>query len=193
MKELNFSDAGQMSHLVWPVESDDVGVDSPALSILNDFTRSLPLVIGGNISISDAKADMKHQHTGFKCVVDEHEEFVGVVSLDDLSDEEIIKKVATGYDRAELSVSDFMCPKSTLRAMNYAQIEPMRVYTLLRALRGYNGHHCLIIDERSSAVRGLVAASDVVHKMGLPLDQWAASFADVWMCLSQRRPVYMSA
>lgn len=193
MKELNFSDAGRMSHLVWPVESDDVGVDAPALSVLTDFSRSLPLVIGGNIGISDAKADMKHQHTGFKCVVDEHEEFVGVVSLDDLRDEEIVKKVATGYDRAELSVSDFMCPKRTLRAMNYTQIEPMRVYTLLWALRSYHGHHCLVIDERSSAVRGLVAASDVVHKMGLPLDQWAASFVDVWMCLSQRHPAHLSA
>ena len=193
MKELNFCDAGRMSHLVWPADEQHVGVDSPALSVMTDFIRSLPLVIGSNLSIADARAEMKHQHTGFKCVVDEHEEFIGVVGLDDLSDQEIVKKVASGYDRSELSVSDFMCPKRALRAMNYGQLEPMRVYGLLWALRGCDAHHCLIIDDSGSAIRGLVAASDVVHRMGLPLDQWSASFVDVWMCLSQRHSAHKSA
>ncbi|ORE87053.1 signal transduction protein [Oceanococcus atlanticus] len=193
MKELKFSDAGHFNRLIWPDHGHAVGVDSAATSLMTDFARSLPMVIGGNIRIADARAEMKHQHTGFKCVVDEHDEFIGVVGLDDLNDQEVVKKVASGFERAELSVADFMCPKRALRAMSYVQIAPMRVYALLWALRGCDGHHCLVLDDDANAIRGLVAASDVVQRMGLPLDPWSASFVDIWMCLSQQHSSHRSA
>jgi len=186
MKNLSLHNVASVNHLTWPQAPQDVTIESPALMVVTDFSQHVPLVVNHQMRAVEAEAAMRRQHVRLKFVVDDHEEFLGVVGLEDLNDEEILKKVASGFERSELSVSDFMCPRRFLYALDYAELEQTQIHTLLEALGGYKRQHCLVVDGQPQRIRGIVSASDVARKIKLPLDlSVTVSFQRVWRVLNR--------
>lgn len=186
MKNLTLHNVGHVNHLVWPQAPRDTTVDSPALAVITDFGQYIPLVVNHDMRAVDTEAMMRRQHVRLKFVVDGQEEFLGVVGLEDLNDEEIVKKVANGFERSELSVLDFMCPRHLLYGLDYTELESTHVYALLYTLRDLERQHCLVFDTQSQKIRGIVSASDVARKIKLPLDlSVPVSFQRVWRVLNR--------
>ncbi len=170
MRSLPLYDVEQVDELVWPENYKEITLQSSALLALTDFKEHKPLVIEDSVSAHEAEQLMRHAHVHLKIVVDKEDHFLGIVSLSDICHQEIMKKVAGGFEHDELLVTDFMQPKTALKAISFADLEHATVGDLLETLKA-NGHrHCLVVDRENHKIRGVVSASDLVRMLKLKID-----------------------
>ncbi|MFT4731662.1 MAG: hypothetical protein ACI89W_000675 [Gammaproteobacteria bacterium] len=108
MKSLTLYNTESIDELVWPDENLSIPKNKRALSIVTDFRYNLPRVIGAN------------------------------VSLHDLSEENVLKKVNKCARRDELVVSDFMHSRESLKFFNYKDLVNASVNDVLETQR--NNH-----------------------------------------------------
>jgi CBS domain containing-hemolysin-like protein len=170
MKKLDFYSVDNVEALAWPTKPELISVDSSAIEVFTDFQANQPLVIDADTRALDAQKFMLQAHVRLKIVVDENNHFLGLISLDDLNSQEIIKHVSKGDNRDELIVTDFMRPKSELQAFNYAAIQKASIMDVIQALKETGQQHCLVVDFKENKIRGIISASDISRKLKLPLD-----------------------
>ncbi len=193
MRRLNLYRTDDVDRLTWPEVIQHVDLYSPALTVFTDFTVHKPLVVSHNMHAVDVEASMRRQHVRLKLVVDDYEAFLGVVSLEDLNEEEVLKRVAQGYDRHELVVTDFMRSKHAIHSLDYEEFENANICDLLKEVKSLDYQHCLVLDRKSQRVRGMVSASDVVRKLKLAMDLTRhATFANIYRTLHTAPQTLMS-
>ncbi len=175
-------------HLVHPEEYSDVRLDSPALALFTDFRRHDPLVIDGWTRAVDAERAMRESHTRLRLVVDHQGEFLGTITLDDLSERQVIRKVADGERREDILVTDLMTPRRALGALSFEDLQRASVRHVIETLNSHGERHCLVVDFAHHAIRGLIAASDVARRlhMSLHLDP-APTFATIFAVVHDGR------
>jgi CBS domain containing-hemolysin-like protein len=156
--------------LVWPEEQNSVPANTPALNILTDFRQHRPRVIDSNVKALELENLMKSSHVKMKLVLDSHEKFIGIVSLYDLSEENILKKVNKSTPRNELVVSDFMHSRGTLKSFDYADLAKATVEDVLETQKHNHQQHCLVIDREQHEIRGLISARDVARLINRSVD-----------------------
>jgi CBS domain-containing protein len=169
MKTLNLLAIDQIDHLARPEEMEPLTYESAALCIFTDFRDNQPFVIDASSPAIEAESLMIKAHVKLKIVVNHEDEFLGVVSLADISNENIIRHVAEGLSREEVRVGDLMQPKASLKAFAYSQIEHATVADVMAALQLNGLQHCLIVDTDQHVIRGLISASDIARKLKIPL------------------------
>lgn len=181
MKNLQFYEAVDIDRLVWPTSYHFISMQTSAMAVFNDFKQSRPTLIAPDVTAIEAERLMRAEHVTIKMVMDEQDRFIGVVCLDDLDSQEVLKMVANGYQRAELRVRDFMRPKAGLRSFDYAELEQATIKDVIDALQNSGQQYCLVVDRDNHAVRGIISASDLAEKIRLPLDiQNRSSFVNVF-------------
>ena len=102
MKTLALYAVEAIDHLVQPADFDDTTLSSPALSVVTDFKHSLPNMISATSSASDALEMMQQEQSKLKLVVDNDGEMVGLLHLEQLSDQAIMRRVAFGDSRDDI-------------------------------------------------------------------------------------------
>ncbi|PKI02005.1 CBS domain-containing protein [Glaciecola sp. 33A] len=170
MKNLTLYNTESIDELVWPDENISISKNTPALSILTDFHHNLPRVIGTNVKAIDVEAMMKRAHVRMKLVVDDNNKFVGLIGLQDLSEENVLKKVNKNTHRDELLVSDFMHPRESLKCFDYEELTNASVSDVLETQRNNHQQHCLVIDRERHQIRGLISARDVARLINRSFD-----------------------
>jgi len=163
MKNLTLYNTESIDKLVWPDENVSISKNTPALSIFTDFRYNLPRVIGANVKAVDVEEMMKRAHVKMKLVVDTNNNFVGLVGLHDLSEENVLKKVNKSTRREELLVSDFMHSRESLKCFEYKELIHASVSDVLETQRNNHQQHCLVIDRERHEIRGLISARDVAR------------------------------
>ncbi|MEP2617208.1 MAG: CBS domain-containing protein [Marinomonas sp.] len=176
MKTLTYVSTKSVNDLTWPAVSEDITIYSPALSVFTDFDKAGPRVIEANTRADVLVKLMKKEHVRMKIVVDEDNHFVGIISLEDLSEDALIKMVAEGYQRSELMVADLMRPKEDLLALSYASLKNSDIESLLYSQRENPLQHLLVIDENTKTIRGLISSNDIVRQLRLDVDVAFSSF-----------------
>lgn len=181
MKNLHFYEAIDVDRLVWPSDYHFISMQTSAMAVFTDFKQNQPTLIAADVPAVEAERLMRTEHVTTRMVVDEQDRFLGVVCLDDLDSQEVLKMVANGYQRSELRVSDFMRPKAALRSFDYAELEQATIKDVIEALQYSGQQHCLVVDRDNHAVRGIISAKDLAEKIQLPLDvQNRSSFVNVF-------------
>lgn len=170
VKKLTLVDAKSVQRLAWPESGGEIDLDSPALRVFTDFLTTKPLILESAVSAVDAEKLMLTAHVRMKIVVDEDANFLGIVSLEDLNSHEFIVKIAQGDKREELSIVDFMKPKSRLKGFQYAELSNASIRDVVMALKDSDQQHCIVIDSEQRRIRGIISASDVVRKLRLPIN-----------------------
>jgi CBS domain containing-hemolysin-like protein len=170
MRSLPLYNVEQVDELVWPENYKEITLHSSALLALTDFKEQKPLVIEETVKAHEAEQLMRHAHVHLKIVVDKEDKFVGIVSLADICHQEIMKKVASGFELDELLVTDFMISKADLKAIDYADLEHASVGDLLETLKSNGQRHCLVVEREAHKIRGVVSASDLVRMLKLKID-----------------------
>ncbi|WOD07357.1 CBS domain-containing protein [Marinomonas sp. GJ51-6] len=176
MKTLTYVSTKSVNDLTWPAVSEDITIYSPALSVFTDFDKAGSRVIEANTRADVLVKLMKKEHVRMKIVVDEDNHFVGIISLEDLSEDALIKMVAEGYQRSELMVADLMRPKEELLALSYASLKNSDIESLLYSQRENPLQHLLVIDENTKTIRGLISSNDIVRQLRLDVDVAFSSF-----------------
>jgi CBS domain containing-hemolysin-like protein len=170
MKTLSLYNTESIDTLVWPAEEYALSTKTPALSILTDFRQHTPRVIDASVRAIDLEQHMKASHVKMKIVLDAKEKFIGIVSLNDLSEENILKKIDKNTTRAELLVSDFMHKRETLKCFDYNELSKATVGDVLEAQKNNHQQHCLVIDRERHEIRGLISARDVARLVKRSVD-----------------------
>lgn len=165
MKAIALYEADQIHHLVWPENVQQLTLKSPADAVFTDFLHHQPLVLGSDTLAVEAEQIMRRSHVRLEIVLNCRQEFVGVVALEDLSESEIIKKVAMGLPRDELRVADMMRRRQQLRVFDYQDLVRMTVADVLEVLKQYGHQHCLVGEREPQLIRGILSASDVARKL----------------------------
>lgn len=190
MKKLELHNASNISKIATPKDYVPVDLFSSATTILTDFNTQLPLMIDANSCATEVEFLMKKEHVRLKLVVDEQENFVGIITLRDLNSQEIIKKVATGFKRDEFRVHEFMIPSSNISVLDADDIKDSTIKDVVYSLSNYDEQHILVIDHDSKELIGLVSCSDIIRKLKLPLRvDDNNSFKDVFNLLSKAKKI----
>ena len=181
MRSLDLYDVEQVDELAWPENYQEVTVNSPADVVLTDFKKHKPFVIDEGVSAHQTEQLMMNAHVRLKIVVDKENKFVGIISLTDIHHQEIMKRVAAGHSHDELLVTDFMQPKSALKAIDYADVMHASVGDLLETLKANGERHCLVVNKNEHNIRGVISASDIVRTLKLNFDLTAPpTFVDIF-------------
>ncbi|GAA0218812.1 CBS domain-containing protein [Marinomonas primoryensis] len=177
MKTLTYVSTKDVNNLIWPATTEDINIYSSALSVFTDFTTAGPRVIESSTRADELVQLMKKEHVRMKIVVDTDNRFIGVISLDDLSEDVFIKQIANGFKRSELMVADLMRAKEELLALSYTSLKNSDIESLLFSQRHNLLQHLLVIDEDTKAIRGVISSNDVVRQLRLDVDVAFSSFA----------------
>lgn len=176
MKTLTYVSTKDVNSLVWPVKTENINLYSPALTVFTDFKTAGPRVIESSTRADELVQLMKKEHVRMKIVVDADNHFIGVISLEDLSEDIFIKQVANGFERSELMVADLMRAKEVLLALSYTSLKHSDIESLLFSQRNNPLQHLLVIDEETKAIRGLISSNDVARQLKLDVDVAFSSF-----------------
>lgn len=187
MKNITLYNADHTDHLIWPSDFQEVSASSTALSVFTDFRQHEPAIIDADTKALDAEQIMRRSHQRLKLVLNGQGEFVGILSLEDLSDHELIKKVANGHNRNELTVTDMMQRRDRLKVLDYHDLEVMTVAEVLDLLKQYGDEHCLVVEREQHEIRGIISAREIARLLNIPLSiSRPPKFAEVYLAAIRR-------
>lgn len=191
MKNLALHDVDQLDQLAWPETYQGIPLASPAMAVFTDFKKSKPLVIKADAPASDVEKRMLEERVRLKIVIDKTNKFVGVISLDDLNGQEVIKRIASGFERSELSVSHFMRSKEQLKVILLSELENATVGDVVEMLKTNGLQHCLVVDDSAHQIRGIVSASDLARGLGIAMNlSVSPTFFDIFNEMYSEAPLF---
>jgi CBS domain-containing protein len=181
MKKLHLFDLDLIDKIISPEDFNQTSLMSPATDIFTDFKKYRALVIEGETTAVDALKLMAKTHVQMKIVMSKENDFIGIISTQELTERKIIAAVAKGSERNEILVSDFMLSRNTLHAFDFKELEKATVNDVVGALENYGLRHCLVLDRERHHIRGVISTSDVARKLHLPIDIYAKnSFSQIF-------------
>ncbi|GAB2989454.1 CBS domain-containing protein [Psychrosphaera aestuarii] len=170
MKNLHLYNIEHFDNIVTPDIYEKTTLASPATDIFTDFSEHEPLVISGDTKAIDALALMKKAHVQMKIVVSSQEDFLGLISTNELNEQRIVSEVANGNRRDEILVRDLMQSKYNLHAFDFDELQTAKVNDVVIALQSYGLRHCLVVDRSLHQIRGVISSSDIARKLHLPIN-----------------------
>ena len=170
MTTLTFYKMSDVDELARPEKNTAFTLDSPAIDFFTDFSRVKPLVIDSDTLAVDVKNLMLKAHVKMKFVLNKDNKFIAIVSLGELSDVAIIKKLSDGFARDEIYVTDLMVPKADLQALDLKELKRASISDVIEALKNHGAQHCLVLDKETHKICGIFSAADISRKLHLPID-----------------------
>lgn len=166
-----------------PSDVNELTLRSPALEVLTDFTRQQPLMLEQSTSIDDAREIMRRTHTRMFLVIDAQESFRGVISLDDLLSEKVMKKMGVSrLQRHELTVEFVMTPRNRLQTIDLKLFQMATVGDVLARMHKYGERHLIVAETQTASIRGVVSAHSIARRMHSPvvINERALLFSDIY-------------
>ncbi|EIK46570.1 hypothetical protein O59_000591 [Cellvibrio sp. BR] len=182
MKNLSVFALAFNDHLVQPEEFEDIKPATPALAILTDFRSHKPHMVDSHLEAAEALELMRAEDVRIKLVVDDHKEFVGVISVDDLSHHKmLLKQMALQLKHDELLVRDLMHPRGEIRAIDFDQFKKCTVGDVVSTLKKSHQEYLLVVDKEAHHIRGIVAARDIASRLHVPVEiEKELTFMDIF-------------
>jgi DeoR family transcriptional regulator, catabolite repression regulator len=191
MKNIALYDVDMVDELVWPDKYQGITLESPAVAVLTDFRKAKPFVVDEASSAAEAEKLMLEEHVRLKIVVNKSYDFLGVISLEDINSQEVMKRIADGAKRSELLVANFMRPKSSLKAIRFSELKRASVGDVVELLRSNGLQHCLVVDGEKHQIRGVISASDLARGLRIPMNlSISPSFLDIFKAVHHQEELY---
>ncbi len=170
MKKLTLHAVSDINDVAYPDTGKNIAAQSSALLVFTDFSLYHPFDLNKNTTAREAIHLMQVAHVRLKFVVDDVGHFLGVVSADDLNEQEIIKRQAQGQSIEGLKVVDFMRSKAELQAIAFNELEQATIEDVMHILQTHGVQHCLVLDTQKNHIRGVISSSDIAQKLRLDVD-----------------------
>ncbi|WP_346993172.1 hypothetical protein [Alteromonas gracilis] len=98
---------------------------------------------------------MRQSHVRMMLVVNSQNRFMGIVTSHDVGEQQLIKRMTElNLLRDELTVNDFLRPKTSLMSFDFTELARSTVGDVVETLKDYGQQHCLVMDRDSHEVRG---------------------------------------
>jgi len=187
-----------------PVQAQAAGVtlESPALDVMTDLTRTSPATIRPQAPVEGARQFMIARGVRLLLVADDLENVLGVLTATDVLGEKAVRaSTDRGIKRSELGVGDIMTPAWQVEVVALAAVEGARVGHVLETLRRAGRQHALVVDfdvipakslidapVRRSMVRGILSLSQLGRQLGINLQtsgEVARTFSEIEAALGR--------
>tara|TARA_R110001599_G_scaffold347855_1_gene574524 strand:+ start:4696 stop:5271 length:576 start_codon:yes stop_codon:yes gene_type:complete len=187
MKKLHLVNLEATDNIITPEQFEEINLASPAVEIFTDFKVHKALMIDGDTMAVTALQLMLKTHVRMNIVVAENDNFIGIISTNELSEQHIIAKLAKGIAREDILVKDLMIPKSDFHAFDYSELLRASVGDVVSTLENYQLRHCLVLDRESHHIRGVISTSDIARKLHMNMDlNVQQSFGSVYDVVHQK-------
>jgi DeoR family transcriptional regulator, catabolite repression regulator len=181
MHTITLFPVNSVARMVQPDDFSELTINSPATEFFTDFKKHRPLTIDGSTPAIDVEMLMRRAHVRLKLVVDADGEFIGTISADDLSQQNFMIRIANGDRLHDITVSDMMCPKHEILALDIDQLERSSIGDVIESLQRSGQQHCLVVDRAHDHIRGLISASDVARRLHMPIRiEKVPTFVDIF-------------
>jgi len=187
-----------------PVQTPAAGVtlESPALDVMTDLSRTSPATIRPQAPIGGANQFMIARGVRLLLVVDERENVLGVLTATDILGERGMQvAIERRTKRDELNVADLMTPASGVEVLALSDVEGARVGHVLETLRRSGRQHALVVDQevipargaldkplRRAMVRGIFSLSQIARQLGVAVQtggEVARTFSEIESALGR--------
>lgn len=165
--------------------SEAVSMESPALSVMTDFSKVTAYTILPLESIEMARTRMIHHGVRSLLVSDDQNHILGIITASDLSSERPMRVIQTqGIRHADVLVKDIMTPRERLDVICIADLQKAKVGDVVTTLQSQGRQHALVVERRgdhSQVLRGLISASQIGRQLGTAIQTVpvAQSFAEL--------------
>jgi CBS domain-containing protein len=181
MKKLQLFDLDSIDNIISPEDFNQTSLMSPATDIFTDFNKHKALIIEDETPAGEALKLMVKTHVRMKIVMSKDNDFMGIISTQELNEQKIVSAITKGSERHEVLVSDLMVLRDDLHAFDFNELETATVNDVVSALENYGLRHCLVLDRDHHHIRGVISSSDIARKLHLPIDIYAKiSFSHVF-------------
>jgi len=185
MKKLQLFDLDLIDKVISPEHFEQTTLASPAKDIFTDFKTHKALVIEDSTPAVESLNLMLQAHVRMQIVLSKNNDFMGIISTEELSERYIVAEVAKGSDRHEVLVSDLMVSRDTLHAFDFKELENATVNDVVAALENYGLRHCLVLDREYHHIRGVISSSDIARKLHLHIDIYGkSSFSHIFKVIN---------
>jgi predicted transcriptional regulator len=171
-----------------PWLADPVTLDSPALAVVTDLTRSRAATVQPGARLGEAEQAMIYLGVRMLFVVSAMPAIEGLVTTTDLHGD---RQMALVHERGlrwdELTVADVMTPLTQLDAIPFERLASAAVGDLVATLKRFGRNHLLVVESGAGQrVRGVVSRSQIERQLGRAIDLTpiATSFAEIERALA---------
>lgn len=169
-------------HLCPQSLNEALDLDSSASYIVTDFANKTPQVIEKDVLIDDALYMMKMGHVRSKLVVDNNDNFLGIVSSSDLVSYKVLHIAQLrNQPRKDLTVENVMVKKDELYAIDFTKVSQISIGQVLETLKDLGNQHVLLIDQQKH-LRGIISSTDIARALHIPvnINEKAHSFKEIF-------------
>jgi len=161
-----------------------VTLDSPALSVMTDFSQTPAATIEPEAGIEYANDYMKRRGVRALLVTEADGGVVGVLTATDVLGENPVKlALERGVKRYEIRVADIMTPRALLELLAFEDISQARVGHIVATLSQAGRQHFLVAERSPSGerIRGIFSLSQIARQLGVSLqaNAFAQTFAEI--------------
>ncbi len=160
----------------------NVSVNSPASSVITDFNYKRPTMLEQDVGIDAALMVMRKSHVRSVLVIDQEENFQGLVTLANLESDKVLALMnRMGLSRSDLTIRDVMTPKEKLQGVGLETVYHAKIGDLLSTFQHAGCPHILLTGPDKD-VQGIVSASEVARQLHIDLNiqERVVSFADIY-------------
>ena len=147
-----------------------VTVDTPAIEVMTDLQRVVPITITADASIDLANQRMMAGGVRLLLVVDENRWITGLITASDILGEKPLQHVRRrGGTFNEVLVQDIMSPQEHLDVLSYQDVLSARVGDIIETLKRFGRQHALVVEQRDDGeqrVRGIFSATQIGRQLG---------------------------
>lgn len=145
--------------------------ESPAISVLTDFSVVTPQSIADDMPIDEAHLKMRHGGIRLLFVMDNKDHCVGVLTAKEVIGTRRINLAMQqrNIDRLEVTAGMVMTPWHNLSAMPITQLTSLTIEDLVRSMESFTEQHLLVTEQNANqalSVRGIISATDIQNAMG---------------------------
>ncbi|MDN7123722.1 hypothetical protein [Pseudidiomarina terrestris] len=166
------------------VKNDKLDWHAPALSVLENFTISRPLVMKGSLRLPDVEEAFASSSARYACVIDNDDAVIGVLLARDLhSRQSGALSNLLQLPWGQLEARFLMQPLQRMPTLTMAQIERARIGDIAATMQAASRDFVIVTEQ--DRVIGLVAALKILERTGesVRLYPRATTFAEVFSAL----------
>ena len=188
MSSLDLHGCDKEDKLIFPEDEQPFSLNSNPLLFFSDYARERPLVVDRNMQALEAKRILRSSRVSSCVVVNRKSEFIGILVLEDLSAQEIMKKQASGMMRTDITVNDFYRPREKMYAIDYSELTRSKIIDVIRVLQRFGQKYCLVTDRVNHNLRGILSAEHIAKKLKIDMqDDRAINFYEIFKTIHENQ------
>jgi len=160
-------------YLQRPIPGGQIRPDSPAIEVMTDLTKVVPVTTRSLATVDEAERTMISHGVRALFVIDENRAVLGLITSTDVLGERPIQLAhQRGIRHDEVIVREVMTPSDRLEAIDFDDVQHARVGDVVATLKLSGRQHALVVERApagviGSTVRGIFSLTQIARQLGL--------------------------